>query len=327
VNNGVSNWNIYFGGWDGTSSGNDEISIVNTQDNFYTFKPHYVMISHGSYDHVNNENVIKLDNTSWCMLYTTFPNDGTNKPAYATSDNGARWTPRSGNTDFLITMNGYPSWGSADVNGGNVIYYEDGVFHLYFIDFKNPTGGVLHATSLNFINYSYQGVVLNQLNRIVNDVKRINGYYLMGSHFNTDKVWISISQSLSSFPDSRELFKTMGEYDRYITSLGFVADDSRLYGALYGASKVPTLDQNSIYAIWLQKQVLFKNSEIVWGLGNASRAYGPDNMIMITNANQATGKFYLYDTDGTTLLYESPVITVREGDIWEYTYKASGCQG
>lgn len=318
VKNGTTNWNIYFGGWDGTSIPHDEISIVNTQDNFETYKPHSTMIRTGVYDHVNNGSAIKLDNTSWCMLYTTFPNSGnTNKPAYATSVDGAAWTPRSGNPDFLITMDGYKNWESADVNGANVIYYEDGYFHFYFLDFKQQ--GISHARSLNFVNYSYQESALKEMRIvIVNDMKRINGHYVMGLHANADRVWISVSQDLSSFPPSHELFQHMGDEDRYITSVGFISDKSRLYGALYGASRVSGLDQNSIYAIWLQKQVFFKNAEVIWGLGNASRAYGPDNVIMLINKPQATGRFFLYDTDGRTMLYKSLEITVREGDIWKY---------
>jgi len=79
VKNGATNWNIYFGGWDGTSSGHDEISIVNTQDNFETYKPHYTMIRHGDYDHVNNGSAIKVRNNAWLMLYTTVPNFGGTK--------------------------------------------------------------------------------------------------------------------------------------------------------------------------------------------------------------------------------------------------------
>lgn len=45
--------------------------------------------------------------------------------------------------------------------------------------------------------------------------------------------------------------------DQYITSVGFVAKNNRLYGALYGAGPGVSLDENSIHAQWLQKKVIF----------------------------------------------------------------------
>lgn len=46
---------------------------------------------------------------------------------------------------------------------------------------------------------------------------------------------------------------------RYIVSVGLVVseDGARLLGALYGAGTASTLDQNRIFAAWLQRQVLF----------------------------------------------------------------------
>jgi hypothetical protein len=36
------------------------------------------------------------------------------------------------------------------------------------------------------------------------------------------------------------------------------------------------------------------------------------------STDMETGRFYVYDTDGTTLLYTSPQVTMRSGDVWTY---------
>jgi hypothetical protein len=77
VKNGDHNWNIYFGGWDGSGTGNDEISIINSQDDFATFGPHVRMIQCGPFTHVNNPSAIKINSSTWRMIYTAYPVEAT----------------------------------------------------------------------------------------------------------------------------------------------------------------------------------------------------------------------------------------------------------
>jgi len=204
------------------------------------------------------------------------------------------------------------------------------VLHLYFVDFKvENQHSVFHAISPgNYHDFQYVGVVLNEPDKVVNDLKMINGYYLMGLHFNGPNVWYSISTSLNGpFPPSSLLFKHYETADQFIVSVGFVVDSpsQRLLGALYGAGPVSALDENKVFGIWLQKRVLFMNDNTVWGADNSPRAYGPNTIMLATNAKQLEGKFYLYDSDYVdfnnrgTLLYVSPTVTVTQGDIWQYT--------
>eukprot|EP00483_Globobulimina_turgida_P001585 UN01587 len=282
--------------------------------------------------HVNHPNCIKINESHWNMVYTVLPlNSNLNKPGYSTATTGIDWTPNAGNSNYMITMKNYPyDWANADVNGGNVIYYDHNthMYHLYFIDFKQEsTHSVFHATSNNLRDFTYQNIAVNEAMRVVNDMRKINNYYVMGLHMNTQQVWYSVSTDLTQFPSTKVLFKNMNDADQYITSMGWIVNDKQntLMGALYGASKISALDENSIYCVWLQKQVLFSNNQTTWGIGDASRSYGPNNVMIDTNAAQATGKLYLYDSDYVdindrgTLIYESPVITVSEGDIWQYT--------
>ncbi|MDQ0110044.1 hypothetical protein J2T02_005192 [Chitinophaga terrae (ex Kim and Jung 2007)] len=319
-------WNVYFGGWDGTTDGHDRISVTVTNDNFLTFNPHALMIDNGVMIHMNNETVIKTADGIWRMFYTTYGGSpALNKPGYATSANGVNWTPSSGNASYLLNMSGYANWNNADVNGSNVIYYEGGTYHLYFNDFNYPSTGhafaVHHATSTDMINFTYTGDVLNE-GLVAQDVKKFtysgNNYYLMVLHINGNELRYSVGTGPATFPASQQLTTNLGASDRYITSAGFVTKDNRLYGVLYGAGPVSTLDHNAIHAKWLQKKVLFISDRTGAQWGDIERAYGPDRIKLYMNTNIETGHFYIYDTDGSTLLYTSPRVTMRSGDIWEY---------
>ena len=72
-----------------------------------------------------------------------------------------------------------------------------------------------------------------------------------------------------------------------------------MLGALYGAGATSALDNNRVFAAWLQRHVLFVGTDggVVWGLGDADRALGPDAVSMATNRKELRGKFMLYDTD------------------------------
>lgn len=319
-------WNIYFGGWDGTTDDHDRISITVTNDNFLTFGTHYVMIDNGVFNHVNNETAIKKPDNTWLMYYTAASySPPLNKPCYATSPDGVSWTPNVGSTSYLINMSGYNNWNNADVNGSNVIYLENGVYNLYFDDFNYATTGhadaVHHATSTDMVNFTYTGDVLNE-GWIAQDVKMFtyNGsnYYLMCLQNNTSSLRYSIGTNPTSFSASQLLLTNLNSADQYITSAGWVANNNRLYGVLYGAGPSSTLTQNAIHAKWLQKKVIFISNDGKVRWGDIERAYGPDRIKLFMNTNIETGHFYIYDTDGTTLLYTSPPVTMRSGDVWQY---------
>jgi hypothetical protein len=333
VKNGDT-WNIYFGGWDGTTDFFDRISLVTSKDNFNTFSPHIRVIDKNEYTHVNNASAIKLDNGQWLLYYTTHPNiNNSNKPAMSISTNGLNWSPSSGTKSAALKMSGYPNWDNADVNGSNVIYYQDGIYYLYFDDFtrldpKAPPQlglleGVYYATSSDGKSFTYRGIaVLGSV--VANDVKSFASApgtktYLAGFHNNGGDVFYATSNTPERFPSAKVLFSSSEAYsDTYITSMGFVSDGKRLYGALYGAGPAATLDKNAIHAAWLQKKVIFKNDRgIQWG--DVERAQGPDKIIMSMSTYVETGRFYVYDTDGTTLLYTSPSLTVKSGDIWRFS--------
>ncbi len=275
------------------------------------------VIDQGVFIHTNNESVIKVGPNDWRMLLTTYPVANQNKPMYATSSDGINFTPNAGTLSNNITMTGYPNWAGADVNGGNVLYFENGIYHMYFVDFNNFA--VHHATSTNFVNYTYQGVALNEV-RVINDFKRFDfggtAYYMAVTHVNRDSIRASISTNLNTLPASQLLFSSKDAKDPNITSIGLVTDGNRLLGAIYGASDQISLTTNRLFGVWLQKKVLFSNASITWGEGGSS--FGPDRFKVSMTQPVQTGQLKILDTDGTTLLTQSPDFTVVQGDIWDY---------
>jgi len=309
-------WKIYFGGWDGTQDKHDRISLVSTSD-FQKFSQHHLIMNNGSYKHVNNPSAIKISNNNWHMYYTTFENNyNTNKPAHSFGMEGIDYSPDYGTKSALINMFNYDKWPSADVNGSNVIYFENGEYYLYFVDFNNFIG-VLYATSRDGVNFTFQGLVSNE-KHIANDIKLFmynsDKYYLMGFHHNFDSIFYSVSTDLTKFPPVQFLCGNANANDKFITSVGFVSDGKRLFGVLYGAGENRNLEHNAVYAAWLQKKVIFVSNDVRWG--EVENALGPDIIIMKMKNQLETGRFYVYDTDGITLLYTSPSITIRSGDIW-----------
>lgn len=325
---GNDTWNVYFGGWDGSSTPNDTISMTVTTNRFATFGPHRKLIASGDFTHANNESVVRVSSTDWRMAYTT-GSGLTNqlaKPGYATSTNGLDWTPTAGSTNYLMTMSGYAGWTNADLNGVNSLYYDGSLFHLYFSDMKKYYAGegVQHAFSSDGWNFTYQQRVLDAP-VIVNDVRKFThdgkDVFIWGYLF-ADYDWSHISYSLGSSltnagTNVATIFRSHGTNDSYMISCGFVQDENRLIGCLYGASYTSGFIPSQIFAQWLQRGVVFTNSFVRWG--DTAQAVGPDrlHLNMSTNLNVETGQFEIYAEDGVTLEYRSPLLTILPGDVWQ----------
>ena len=359
VNNGGA-VNVFFGGWDGVSSCHDSVSVAVTEDNFESFGEHVTAVATGAEMHVNNPSAIKLPDNSWRMLYTqlpTAPAAPLNKPGFSTSADGVVFAPGAGGAAQLVTMRGYAGWETADVNGGNVLVYAPsgsrsgngsnistgnsddggGSFHMYFVDFAARNHSVYHAIADGHaagapLAFSYAGVALQERGRIPNDVKLINGHWVLGLHANSQQTYMSSvvgGGPPSTWPSSRVLFRHRDTTDNYIVSVGMVTDDAAttLRGALYGAGAVPQLDNNRVFATWLQRRAIFRSNDnaTVWGLGDAASAHGPEKAVLCTNAASLAGRWFLYDADYVdesspgTLLAVSPQVTVATGDVWQAT--------
>ncbi len=321
-------YRLFYGAWDGVPSGNDRIYSATTDAQFQGFFNRHMIISPGRWAHVCNVNALRLENGSFTLFATVYPVNGLNKPAFFWSDvTGTNWNglgpePCTVHRRDIIEMEGY-AYTNADINGMNVMLRESGCFRLYFGDFHNP-GATFRATSQDGHSYSFDAKVLSAPG-LVNDVKRFQAgetnYYLMGLHENGKRLWQTVSTNGLAFPAPRLLLTNLDAADAYIVALGWVvrgAQESpgrKLLGVLYGAGPVPALNENRIYARWLQKRVVFVANDGTRIPG--TRALGPDRQLLaFPGRTPITGQWEVYAEDGVTLLGASSALTVHRGQTY-----------
>lgn len=302
-------WRVFYGAWDGVDTGNDRIYSVTTAD-FIDFGARQTVIEHGEFIHVCNVTSVRLPDGSYRLMCTAYPDkEGLNKPATFTSPDGFGWNGCKAQCPAqqsdIIKIDGYDKYAAADINGMNVIFYEDGVYRLYFNNFKD-FGRVYRATSKDGRNFTFDGVCV-EMGACVNDVKKFTAsgkpVYLMGLHMNGDRLWYSLSTDGMKFDTPHEMIKNLGAEDRYMVAVGWVTRGNRVLGFLYGAGAVPELNRNRIFGRWLQKRVVFVASDGT--RYEPSSALGPDRQI-IKVPKDMDGTFEVYAEDGVTLLGKSP---------------------
>ena len=303
-------WRLFYGAWDGVDSGNDRIYSVTTRD-FIDFDNRRIEIEHGDFIHCCNVSAVRLPTGEYRLMCTVYPDDrGLNKPATFAGPDGMSWNgaraPYPAKKDDIVSVEGYDKYADADINGMNVIFYENGVYRLYFNNFKD-FGRVYRATSSDGKSYRFEGPVL-EIGSVVNDVKKLQvgdkAYYLMGLHMNTQKLWYSLSADGLRFQPPQELAANKGDSDCFIVAMGWVVKNRRVLGFLYGAGEVSSLDRNRIFARWLQKRVVFIADD--GARCEPAGALGPDRQVIaVPRDKQVTGAFVVYDDDGVTELLRS----------------------
>lgn len=322
-------WSVFYGAWDGSPTGNDEIYCTSTKD-FLDFGERKTIIAHGVFEHVCNVNAFRNPDGGFEMMCTAYPDaNGKNKPAYFSSPDGQTWNgasaPYSAVLADVASMEGYPGYAQADINGVNVLFREGDTLRLYFNDYSNR-GWLYTATSKDGKTYQFEKGVLES-GHAVNDVKKFVNqegvWYLMGLHMNTNTIWYSLSRDGLGWSEERQLFRNLGQEDQYIVAVGWVCKDDRLLGVLYGAGPVPELNRNRIFARWLQKRVVFLASDKT--RFNAERAIGPDRQLIRLRENAAMdGRFEIYGDDGMTLIAATEPMTIKPNCVYRLTLPTGG---
>jgi hypothetical protein len=94
------------------------------------------IVEHGDFRHVCNVSATRLPAGSLAMMCTAYPDaKGLNKPASFLDPDAE--APHVAKREDVITIDGYPAYGGADINGMNVLLHEDGRFRLYFCNFND----------------------------------------------------------------------------------------------------------------------------------------------------------------------------------------------
>ena len=314
-------WRLFYGAWDGVDTPNDRIYSVTTRD-FVDFTDRQIVIEHGDFVHCCNVSALRLPDGSWRLMCTVYPDaNDLNKPATFTSPDGVRWNgspaPYPAKKSDIITIDGYDKFAPADINGMNVILYEDGVYRLYFNNFKD-WGRIYRATSKDGKTFAFDGTAV-EFGAVVNDVKKLaagkDTWYLMALHMNGDKLWYALSRDGMKFEPPMDLARNLGEKDRYMVAVGWVTKGNRVLGFLYGAGAVPTVDRNRIYGRWLQKKVVFVESDGT--RYEAVGALGPDRQILAAPIDRLPdGHFTVYAEDGSTVLFDNLPAKLISGAVY-----------
>jgi len=309
-------WRLFYGGWDGSDTPNDRVYSVTTND-FLSFADRALVIDHGAFVHVNNVNVQRLNDGSLHMICTVYPDQNNlNKPAYFFSPDGETWNesaqPYRAQLGDIVSIQGYTNFQSGDFNGANVLLWDGRVWTLYFSNWNDqgPTGTLYRATTDSLPAFQLQGVTMNTI-YAVQDVKIFQSggknWYVVGFHDNTSLLWYSLSNDGINFSKEKTLFVAhpSGE-DQYMVSLGFVTSGGRLLGVLYGAGASSSLDQNRIFARWLQKKVVISDSTGVQL--TLQGGYGPDRQwFQMPASGSLQGTILIYAEDGVTPLASGAV--------------------
>jgi hypothetical protein len=301
-------WRLFYGAWDGVDTGNDRIYSVFTRD-FIDFSARDTVIEHGVFIHVCNVNALARPQGGFEMICTAYPDkQDRNKPAYFFSDDGSAWNgqpaPYPADYSDIASIEGYENYLDADINGVNVILRNEQGLHLYFNNYRD-FGRIYHAVGSNGKTFTLQGVAL-ECRLAVNDIKCFDvpgkgRVWLMGLHMNREALWYSLSKDGNTFTPEQPLLSHAGPEDRYIVALGWVTDNNRLLGVLYGAGAVPELNRNRIFARWLQKKVVFTSEDGT--VCEPAGAIGPDRQcILIPKDTAPAGTLQVFAEDGTTPL-------------------------
>ena len=315
-------WRIFYGGFDGIETGNDFIYQVDTPD-FMSFGERHTVISHGDFIHVCNVNAFRNPDGSFEMMCTVYPDPGgNNKPGYFSSPDGETWNdspmPYHATLDDLVTIEGYEDYEGADINGMNVLLREGDKRRIYHNDFHNM-GTVFRATGTDGQHFEFEQGVL-ETPYFVNDVKVFQDegqdWYLMGLHRNTQGLWYSLSNDGLEFEPTQELLTPLGDEDNYIVAIGWVREGNQILGVLYGAGAVPVLNENRIFARWLQHRVVFEAEDGT--RYEAESSYGPERQRFALPAEgPVSGVFHVYAEDGETPVGEPIPATLTPGEVWE----------
>ncbi len=313
-------WTVFYGGWDGTPSGNDRIYRGDVDADFLDITNRHTVIEHNVFQHTCNVNLTRDENGAWAMMATAYPDSaGQNKPITFFSKDGEHWNgdavPHNAIADELATVAGYANYAKADVNGVNVLLRDDNRWRMYFADFKN-FGKTFRASSEDGRHFTLDGDVLDGFVAI-NDMKKIklaNGetWYLAGFHMNGDRLYYSLSQDGMKFPPVQTLIAHAGDADRYIVAIGLVVRDDRVLGALYGAGAAGSLDHNRIFAVWLQKKVTIESAGQTLEM---SSAWGSDRQLLKLAA-PIHGRLHLLSEDGETPIADTDV-DLKPGRAYE----------
>jgi hypothetical protein len=319
-----SGWRMFYGGWDGADTCNDNVYSVTTPD-FLSFYNRILVIGYGDFRDVNNENVTQLSDGSMHMISTALNDSITNgdKPAYFSSPDGVTWNgtpePYSAQLSDVVSIPNDPNYPVYDFNGGNVLLWDNNSWILYYS--SGSIGEVYRATSSSPPVFQKTGVALNTVNYF-DDVKKFSAggksWYVAAIYSEVPTAPLftfSLSNDGVTFSPEQSLFAGASASDKFLLTPSFVTKGSSILGVLYGASPTsPLAATNQIFARWLQRSLIITDPSGVQHLAEGS--YGPDRQwFQAPGSGTLEGTMVVYAEDGVTVLGSS-YVTLEAGKAY-----------
>lgn len=318
----ANGWRMFYGGWDGGTTPNDRVYSVATPD-FLSFGSRQLVIDHGAFVHVNNENVTQLPDGSMHMICTVIQNSTSNdKPAYFSSPDGITWNgtpqPYPAQLGDVVSIPNDPNYLGWDFNGGNVLLWDNSAWALYYsVGIYGSIGQVYRGTSVSPPVFQLTGVALDTPH-YANDIKKfvVGGktWYLMTLYVEEATVGTVLSPSFTyslsndgvTFGSEHLLFGGASPADHFVMTPAFVTSSGSILGLLYGANPVDLLSSNQIFARWLQKKIVITDTS---GTQYSPQGgYGPDRQWFPAPASGSLqGTIVVYAEDGVTPLASGSV--------------------
>lgn len=340
-------WRVFYSAWDGTDHGNDCLYEGKTTDRFLTFTDRKMVVSHGEFKHVSNASAQKLLDGTYELLGTSEgssnpPSDKpSEKPVVFESKDGDHFDgdtiPYEAKHSDNLPLD-YPDYDTDHFNGANVLFRDGNTTHFIFHEWIHDKNDIYWAEGKDPWHLKVGGIALHDTILASNDLRKFTvggkDWYLLALYHKSDvggftgrdseHLWFSLSNDARTFAKEQHMVDAQGRPDKFIFSVNFVSQGSKLLGILYGASENAATDKNSIYATWVQKLPLLVALK-GYHLGNggvypADGALGPDRQRFTLPAGKPfDGTLDLFDDDGKTPL-GSVTVHLEPGNEYRISY-------
>ncbi len=320
-----SQWNVYYGGWAG-SSGNDDIFLRTTGDPGFRaayYSPQTKIIDHGYYVHANDPSVV-LNGSTYTMALTTYrdydwcsvlqSSNGTTWPALTSRGNEVSFTGATVSScarpslNWNPTANRWEMYFDGVVNGGALqqhVAYSTQTVPTVFA-YQQSVGPFVDADMRRLANGSYVGAFRwTSGPQPVWDIR-----YATSSDGLT---WTTEQPLLAQDPDT-----SVDDYG--VTNPGLAIDGSSIIAMLYGENDSPAYNSHNIGVAYPQLEVTLTTGSIYHVHRHAD---GPDGQTVSTYGYTPDGVI-VKNAAGTVLLNQPG--TLSAGHVWSVQNRTLAAQ-
>lgn len=313
--NVAGTWNVYFGGFGGSTPSDDVFLETTTDSTFRSgFSTRQLVVANGFYEHANDASVVFRDSLFTMALTTAV--DWVDQCSILTSSDGVTWPELTDrryevtfdgasvancarpSLNFNPTINRWELYFDGDVDGGARLQ------HLAVSAGPTPT------------DFTYVQSIGPWVDA---DIRRLDDGTYVAAYRNLvpGQIWTIYSSTSSdgrTFTAPVQIL-TPSDLDAYddcgVTNPGWVIDGSSLLALLFGGTSSCGYDNHKIGVAYPQSEVTLRSGSI--GHGNRQAA-GPNSQTVETYGYAVDGIQVRPQPDSTPVVDQS--FTVSPGDVW-----------